>query len=146
MTPDEEIKNPYLLEFLGLKDEYSTPSVQAAVQHNSEASHEWLASDVLGFFGVANRFSIDLRAKRYAFIADENATLLRRAPHARAASFNEAPHVVVRLTAERIRQLVRRSGWGDQLRSESIPIRETKLLCDDLNALAMRQRNIPRSQ
>jgi hypothetical protein len=31
------------------------------------------ASDVVGFFGIANRFSIDLRAERDAFIADENA-------------------------------------------------------------------------
>jgi hypothetical protein len=30
--------------------------------------------------------------------------------HARAASFNEAPHVVLPFTAERTRQLVRRSG------------------------------------
>jgi hypothetical protein len=29
--------------------------------------------DFVGFFGVANRVSIDLRAERDAFIADENA-------------------------------------------------------------------------
>jgi hypothetical protein len=48
---------------------------EALVQHDSGASDEWLASDVVGFFDVANRFSIDLRAERDAFIADENATL-----------------------------------------------------------------------
>jgi hypothetical protein len=98
------------------------------------------ASDVVAFFGVANRFSIDLRAERDAFIADENATLrrARRAPSAHAPPFNEAPHIVLRLTAERTRQLLRRDGWGRQLRSEGIPIREAELLCDDLKALAMR--------
>jgi hypothetical protein len=60
---------------------------------------------------VANRVSIDLRAERDAFITDENATF-RRAPRARAAPFNEAPHVVRRLTAERTRQLLRRGGSG----------------------------------
>jgi hypothetical protein len=31
MTPDEEIKNPYLLEFLGLKDEYSETELEGAL-------------------------------------------------------------------------------------------------------------------
>jgi hypothetical protein len=67
----------------------------------------------MGFFGQANpnRVSKDLRAERDAFIADENAG--RRWILARsAAPFNEASHFVLRLIAERTRQLLRRGGSG----------------------------------
>jgi predicted nuclease of restriction endonuclease-like (RecB) superfamily len=36
MSPEEEIKDPYLLEFLGLRDEYSETDLEAALIHHLE--------------------------------------------------------------------------------------------------------------
>jgi predicted nuclease of restriction endonuclease-like (RecB) superfamily len=49
MTPEEEIKDPYVLEFLALKDEYSESQLEEALirQHlaaRSEASHRGSAA------------------------------------------------------------------------------------------------------
>jgi predicted nuclease of restriction endonuclease-like (RecB) superfamily len=69
MTPDEEIKNPYLLEFLGLKDEYSETELEEALigklqafllelggdftfvgrQHRLRAGDEWYRVDLVFF-------------------------------------------------------------------------------------------------
>jgi predicted nuclease of restriction endonuclease-like (RecB) superfamily len=69
MTPDEEIKNPYLLEFLGLKDEYSETELEDALigklqtfllelggdftfvgrQHRLRVGDEWYRVDLLFF-------------------------------------------------------------------------------------------------
>lgn len=37
MAPEEEIKDPYVLEFLGLKDEYSESDLEAALIHHLES-------------------------------------------------------------------------------------------------------------
>ena len=37
MTPEEEIKDPYILEFLGLKDEYSENDLEEALIHHLES-------------------------------------------------------------------------------------------------------------
>lgn len=37
MTPEEEIKDPYVLEFLGLKDEYSENDLEEALIHHLES-------------------------------------------------------------------------------------------------------------
>ena len=37
VSPDEEIKDPYVLEFLGLRDEYSEADLEAALIHHLEA-------------------------------------------------------------------------------------------------------------
>jgi hypothetical protein len=69
MTPDEEIKNPYLLEFLGLKDEYSETELEEALigklqafllelggdftfvgrQHRLRVGDEWYRVDLVFF-------------------------------------------------------------------------------------------------
>jgi predicted nuclease of restriction endonuclease-like (RecB) superfamily len=69
ITPDEEIKNPYLLEFLGLKDEYSETELEDALigklqtfllelgcdftfvgrQHRLRVGDEWYRVDLLFF-------------------------------------------------------------------------------------------------
>jgi len=69
MTPDEEIKNPYLLEFLGLKDEYSETELEDALigklqafllelggdftfvgrQHRLRVGDEWYRVDLVFF-------------------------------------------------------------------------------------------------
>ena len=69
MTPDEEIKNPYLLEFLGLKDEYSESELEDALigklqafllelggdftfvgrQHRLRVGDEWYRVDLVFF-------------------------------------------------------------------------------------------------
>jgi hypothetical protein len=91
--------------------------------------------DLVRFFGVANRVGIDVRAERDAFIADEHATP-RRARRARAAPFTEASYVVLRLTAERTRHLLRHSGRLCANRGgERIPISHTERLGDQFEAL-----------
>lgn len=35
-TPEDEIKDPYVLEFLGLKDEYSEKDLEEALIHHLE--------------------------------------------------------------------------------------------------------------
>jgi predicted nuclease of restriction endonuclease-like (RecB) superfamily len=69
MTPDEEIKNPYLLEFLGLEDEYSETELEGALigklqafllelggdftfvgrQHRLRVGDEWYRVDLVFF-------------------------------------------------------------------------------------------------
>jgi predicted nuclease of restriction endonuclease-like (RecB) superfamily len=69
VTPDEEIKNPYVLEFLGLKDEYSETELEDALigklqsfllelgadftfvgrQHRLRVGDEWYRVDLLFF-------------------------------------------------------------------------------------------------
>jgi predicted nuclease of restriction endonuclease-like (RecB) superfamily len=69
ITPDEEIKNPYLLEFLGLRDEYSETELEDALigklqafllelggnftfvgrQHRLRVGDEWYRVDLLFF-------------------------------------------------------------------------------------------------
>jgi hypothetical protein len=69
VTPDEEIKNPYVLEFLGLKDEYSETELEDALigklqsfllelgadftfvgrQHRLRVGDEWCRVDLLFF-------------------------------------------------------------------------------------------------
>jgi predicted nuclease of restriction endonuclease-like (RecB) superfamily len=69
LTPDEEIKDPYLLEFLGLKDEYSESDLEDALlgklqsfllelggdfafvgrQHRLRVGNEWYRVDLLFF-------------------------------------------------------------------------------------------------
>src|SRR4029077_11189945 len=69
MSADEEIRNPFLLEFLGLKDEYSESDLEEALIHNLEKfllelgndfallgrerrlriGHEWFRVDLLLF-------------------------------------------------------------------------------------------------
>lgn len=69
ITPDEEIKDPYVLEFLGLNDEYSETEIEAALigklqafllelgghftfvgrQHRLRVGDEWYRVDLLLF-------------------------------------------------------------------------------------------------
>ncbi|HCU23618.1 MAG TPA: DUF1016 domain-containing protein, partial [Deltaproteobacteria bacterium] len=37
VTPEEEVKNPYILEFLNLKDEYSESDLEDALIRNLES-------------------------------------------------------------------------------------------------------------
>lgn len=57
-TADEAIKDPYLLEFLGLKDEYSESDLEAALIANIEAFLMELGGD-FSFVGRQRRLRID---------------------------------------------------------------------------------------
>jgi predicted nuclease of restriction endonuclease-like (RecB) superfamily len=46
MSPEEEIKDPYVLEFLGLRDEYSETDLEAALIHHLEDFLLELAADL----------------------------------------------------------------------------------------------------
>ena len=57
MTPDEEVKDPYILEFLDLKDEYSESDLEEALIHHLEAFLLELGSDFC-FVGRQRRLRI----------------------------------------------------------------------------------------
>jgi hypothetical protein len=58
MTPDEAIKDPYVLEFLDLKDEYSESDLEAALIHRLEDFLLELGSD-FSFVGRQRRLRLD---------------------------------------------------------------------------------------
>jgi predicted nuclease of restriction endonuclease-like (RecB) superfamily len=58
ITPDEAVKDPYVLEFLNLKDEYSESDLEAALIHRLEAFLLELGSDFT-FVGRQRRLRID---------------------------------------------------------------------------------------
>ena len=58
LTPEEEIKNPLVLEFLGLKDEYSESDMEEAIIHHLEAFLLELGTD-FAFVGRQKRLRID---------------------------------------------------------------------------------------
>jgi predicted nuclease of restriction endonuclease-like (RecB) superfamily len=58
LTPEEEIKNPLVLEFLGLKDEYSELDMEEAIIHHLEAFLLELGTD-FAFVGRQKRLRID---------------------------------------------------------------------------------------
>lgn len=57
-TPDEAVKDPYVLEFLGLKDEYSEAELEEALIHRLEDFLLELGSD-FSFVGRQKRLRID---------------------------------------------------------------------------------------
>jgi predicted nuclease of restriction endonuclease-like (RecB) superfamily len=57
MSPEEEIKDPYVLEFLGLRDEYSEADLEAALIHHLEAFLLELGGDFC-FIGRQRRLRI----------------------------------------------------------------------------------------
>lgn len=57
MSPDEEIKDPYVLEFLGLKDEYSESDLEAALIHRLESFLLELGGD-FAFIGRQRRLRV----------------------------------------------------------------------------------------
>jgi predicted nuclease of restriction endonuclease-like (RecB) superfamily len=57
VTPEEEIKNPYVLEFLGLKDEYSESEVEEALIRHLEAFLLELGGD-FAFVGRQRRLRV----------------------------------------------------------------------------------------
>jgi predicted nuclease of restriction endonuclease-like (RecB) superfamily len=57
MSPEEEIKDPYVLEFLGLRDEYSETDLEAALIHHLEAFLLELGGDFC-FIGRQRRLRI----------------------------------------------------------------------------------------
>jgi len=57
VTPEEEIKNPYVLEFLGLKDEYSETDLEEALIHHLETFLLELGGDFC-FVGRQKRLRI----------------------------------------------------------------------------------------
>ena len=81
ITPDEEIKDPYVLEFLGLKDEYSESELEDALlgklqafllelggdfafvgrQHRLRVGDEWYRVDLLFFHRRLRCLVIDLK-------------------------------------------------------------------------------------
>jgi predicted nuclease of restriction endonuclease-like (RecB) superfamily len=58
ITPDEAVKDPYVLEFLNLKDEYSESELEAALIHRLEEFLLELGSDFT-FVGRQRRLRID---------------------------------------------------------------------------------------
>lgn len=58
LTPEEEIKNPLVLEFLGLKDEYSESDMEEAIIHHLETFLLELGTD-FAFVGRQKRLRID---------------------------------------------------------------------------------------
>jgi predicted nuclease of restriction endonuclease-like (RecB) superfamily len=58
ITPDEAVKDPYVLEFLNLKDEYSESDLEAALIHRLEEFLLELGSDFT-FVGRQRRLRID---------------------------------------------------------------------------------------
>ena len=56
-TPEEEIKDPYVLEFLGLKDEYSESDLEAALIHHLEGFLLELGGD-FAFIGRQRRLRV----------------------------------------------------------------------------------------
>jgi hypothetical protein len=58
VTPDEEIKDPLVLEFLDLKDEYSESDLEEALIHHLEAFLLELGDD-FAFVGRQKRLRID---------------------------------------------------------------------------------------
>ena len=57
VTPEEEIKDPYVLEFLGLEDEYSETDLEAALIHHLESFLLELGGDFC-FIGRQKRLRI----------------------------------------------------------------------------------------
>jgi predicted nuclease of restriction endonuclease-like (RecB) superfamily len=57
VTPEEEIKDPFVLEFLGLKDEYSETDLEEALIHHLESFLLELGSD-FAFIGRQRRLRI----------------------------------------------------------------------------------------
>ena len=57
MTPEEEIKDPYVLEFLDLKDEYSESELEAALIHRLESFLLELGGD-FAFIGRQRRLRV----------------------------------------------------------------------------------------
>jgi len=62
MRPEDEIKDPYVLEFLGLKDEYSESELEEALIKHLE---EFLLELGLGFTFVARQKRITIEGKHY---------------------------------------------------------------------------------
>lgn len=58
VTPEEAIKDPYVLEFLGLKDEYSESEIEAALIHRLEDFLLELGDD-FAFIGRQKRLRLD---------------------------------------------------------------------------------------
>lgn len=58
LTPEEEVRDPYLLEFLNLKDEYSESDLEEAIIHHMEAFLLELGDDFC-FVGRQRRLRID---------------------------------------------------------------------------------------
>jgi predicted nuclease of restriction endonuclease-like (RecB) superfamily len=58
LTPEEAIKDPYILEFLGLKDEYSESDLEAALIHNLTDFLLELGDD-FAFLGRQKRLRLD---------------------------------------------------------------------------------------
>ncbi len=58
LSPDEEVKDPLVLEFLGLKDEYSEADLEDALIHHLEAFLLELGND-FAFIGRQRRLRID---------------------------------------------------------------------------------------
>lgn len=58
VTPDEETKDPYILEFLNLKDEYSESDLEAALIQHLESFLMELGGD-FAFVGRQRRLRID---------------------------------------------------------------------------------------
>lgn len=58
LSPEEEIKHPLVLEFLGLKDEYSESDMEEAIIHHLEAFLLELGTD-FAFVGRQKRLRID---------------------------------------------------------------------------------------
>ena len=58
VTPDEEVKDPYILEFLDLKDEYAESDLEAALIQNLESFLMELGGD-FAFIGRQRRLRID---------------------------------------------------------------------------------------
>lgn len=58
LTPEEEIRNPYLLEFLGLKDEYSESDLEEALIRHMETFLLELGDD-FAFVGRQRRLRLD---------------------------------------------------------------------------------------
>jgi predicted nuclease of restriction endonuclease-like (RecB) superfamily len=58
MTPEESIKDPYVLEFLGLKDEYCESDLEEALIHHLETFLMELGDD-FAFIGRQRRLRID---------------------------------------------------------------------------------------
>ena len=62
LTPEDEIKDPYILEFLGLKDEYSESQLEEALIHHLE---HFLLELGTGFTFVARQKWITLEGIHY---------------------------------------------------------------------------------
>lgn len=62
LKPEDEIKDPYILEFLGLKDEYSESQIEDALIHHLE---HFLLELGIGFTFVARQQRITLEGSHY---------------------------------------------------------------------------------